>query len=65
MTIKVKIENMDARKDAIIAVHVNQGSQRPGGIPTLPRKPVELKGGESVELWVHRTQHLDIWEVQG
>ena len=57
MTIKVTVTNSDSRESAIIRVQQTNLDGSPIG-PTL-----NLKGGESTDVYVHGTQNISVVEV--
>lgn len=65
MTIKVTIKNEDSRETATICVQVCSRTHQQDGLhlvnPTGQLK--SLKGGESLEQWVHSSQDLHIQEI--
>lgn len=61
MTIKVTITNSDNRETAVISVSVYGCSNPPDS--DRPTQPVtELKGGESMEAYVHPHQYIMVRE---
>jgi hypothetical protein len=66
MTIKVTITNSDPRETAVIVASEYYCSTAPRQYDETHPRPVrmhQLKGGESVELWVHSTQAISVFEV--
>lgn len=63
MTIKVTVKNEDTRETAIIGVRQmgKTGIQMEPDSQNGPR--VELKGGESTEVYVHSHQYLVVDEI--
>ena len=59
MTIKVTVKNDDPRETAVISVA--ECAVHGGMNPKI--RSVDLKGGESTEVWVHSGQRIDIREV--
>lgn len=61
MTIRLKIENLDSRENAIVEVRkLDAVSGTSSSSQTFP----QLKGGESCEEYVHSGQKLEVVEVQ-
>ena len=60
MTIQIGVINKDSRETAIVAVKV----QTPSGEPVPGNPDVELKGGQSIDKYVHSGQRLLVEEIQ-
>jgi hypothetical protein len=63
MAIRVTIKNEAPRPEAIVAVHTTDNVSWASA--AAARKPVEIPAGESKEFWLHGSQNLKVWEVQG
>lgn len=62
MTIRIKIQNEDSRENAVVIVKT-LGRQQKSVLPSRS-DGIELKGGESTELYVYDGQSLLVEELK-